>query len=123
MKHKRFLSLAKKISKKSDHHHHKMGCVIAQGGTVLGTGFNMLRTHPKSPHPFHSIHAEFMAAMNANYKIDGATAYIFRQQKNGTWSMAKPCASCLKFLKECGIKKVVYSFQGEYRQERLLDAS
>lgn len=119
MNHKRFLALAKKISKKSDHGQHKMGCVIVRGGQVLGEGFNLLKTHPKSPHSFKQIHAEFMAAMNASYDIEGATVYIFRQQRNGTWSIAKPCPSCWNFLKKCGIKRVVYSFEGAFVQEEL----
>lgn len=119
MKEERFLSLAKEASKKSDHHTYKVGCVIVKGKRVVGRGFNMLKTHPKSPHTFKSIHAEFMAAMSAELDIKGATAYVFREQKNGDWAMAKPCKDCWKFLIECGIKNVVYSYQGMFRQEEL----
>lgn len=118
MKQKHFLALARQISKKSDHHTHKMGCVIAKGKKVLGSGFNVLKTHPRSPHAYKSIHAEFMAAANSGYEIEGATAYVFRQQKNGTWAMAKPCESCWKFLMECGVKEVVYSINGSYSREK-----
>jgi deoxycytidylate deaminase len=119
MTHEDFLALARQASLKSGHHTHKMGCVIAKGNKILGTGFNALKTHPKSPHAYKSIHAEFMAATNAGYEIEGATVYIFRQQKNGTWSMAKPCPSCHKFLLECGVLEVVYSFEGSFKQESL----
>lgn len=115
----KFLTLAKQVSRKSDHHTHKMGCVIAKGSKILGCGFNVLKTHPKSPHKHKSIHAEFMAALNAGYDIEGATAYVFRQQKDGTLAMARPCESCWRFLMDCGIKKVVYSFEGSFRQEEL----
>lgn len=123
MKQTYFLALAKQISNKSSHHTHKMGCVIAKRNKVLGSGFNALKTHPKSPHAHKSIHAEFMAALNAGDDIKGATAYVFRQHQNGTWAMAKPCASCWKFLMDCGIKEVVYSFEGSFRQEDLQNGS
>lgn len=115
----RFLELAKELSDKSDHHTHKIGCVIARGNKILGTGFNIMKTHPKSPHAYRSVHAEFMAAMNANCDVEGATAYIFRQQKSGKWAIAKPCSSCWKFLMELGVTEVVYSFEGTYRVEEL----
>lgn len=120
MKQERFLTLAKQMSKRSDHHTHKMGCVIVKGNKVLGSGFNALRTHPKSPHVYKSVHAEFMAALGAGTnRLSGATAYVFRQQKNGTWAMAKPCKYCWQFLMRCGIKEVVYSFEGSFRSEEL----
>lgn len=96
-----------------------MGCVIVRGSKVLGTGHNIMRTHPKSPHKFKTIHAEFMAALNASYDIEGATVYVFRQFKDGTPAMAKPCPACWKFLRECGVKSVIYSFEGSYKFERI----
>lgn len=114
-----FLTLAKKASKKSDHHQYHMGCVIARGSKVLGVGYNVMKTHPSSPHEYKSIHAEFMAFINAGRDVRGATAYIFRQQRNGVMAMAKPCESCWKFLMDQGVKKVVYSFEGSFRQEKL----
>lgn len=120
MKQEQYLRMAKQVSKKSDHHSHKMGCVIVKGNKVLGTGFNAMKTHPKSPHTYKNIHAEFMATLNARpASIDGATAYVFREQKNGTWAVAKPCKDCRKFLMDSGIRKVVYSFEGSFQQEDL----
>jgi|SRR5581483_1298042 len=120
MKHNHFINLAKKASEKSDHHKYKMGCVIAKGNKVLGIGFNTNKTHPRSPHTYKSIHAEFMAWMNAGYSdIAGATAYVFRQQKDGTLAMAKPCECCWQFLVESGVSEVVYSFEGTYKKESL----
>lgn len=118
MKHDRFMALAKKASERSDHHSHKIGCVIVRGSKVLGTGFNVIKTHPKSPHEFSSVHAEFMSVLNAG-NVSGATAYVFRQTKDGTPSISRPCKDCWKYLLECGVKKVVYSFEGSFCQEKL----
>lgn len=119
MKQDRFLSIAKKVSKKSDHHSHKLGCIIVKGNKILGTGFNVLKTHPHSPHSYKSIHAEYMAVISANYEVEGATAYIFREQKNGTLAMSRPCESCWKYLTKCGVKKVVYTFEGSFKEEKI----
>lgn len=119
MKEERFLALAKKVSKRSDHHEHKLGCAIVRGSKVLGLGFNLLKTHTHSPHRWKGIHAEYMAVMAASYDVKGATAYIFRQQKNGTPAMSRPCQYCWKLLMECGIKKVVYTFEGSFKEERV----
>lgn len=114
-----FLSLAKNLSKKSNHHSHKIGCVIVRRNKILGTGANLMKTHPKSPHAWKSSHAEFMAAISANYEIEGATAYVYREQKDGTPAISRPCSSCWEFLMKCGLKQVVYSFQGNFKQEDL----
>lgn len=119
MKTNQFLALAKQASHKSDHDRYQMGCVIAKGNKVLGIGHNVTKTHPKSPHKFKTIHAEFMASINAGYDIEGATVYVFRQLKDGTPSMAKPCEDCWRFLNECGVKEVIYSFEGSFKQERI----
>lgn len=114
-----FLNLAKKESFKSDHHSHRIGAVITRKNKVIGRGFNLLKTHPKSPHPFRSMHAEFLAAISANYDLNGATIYIFRQHKNGNPAIAKPCQSCYNFLVSLGVKRIVYSFNGHFIQENV----
>lgn len=116
----KYLTLAKQASLKSDHSNYPMGCVIVKGNRILGVGHNMCRTHPKSPHKFKSIHAEFMAALNAGYSIDGATVYVFRQFKDGTPAIARPCSDCWKFLHACGVKEVIYSCQGTFKKEQII---
>lgn len=114
-----FMSLAKNASAKSDHYKYKLGCVIVKGSRVLGIGWNAMKTHPKSPHEFKMVHAEFMAVMSAEDSVEGATAYIFREHKNGTLAMAKPCESCWGFLVDSGVSNIVYSFEGTFRSERV----
>ena len=57
--HLKYFKLAKKQSEKSTHYQHKLGCVIVKNNRVLGLGFNKLKSHPKSPHAYSFIHAEF----------------------------------------------------------------
>ncbi len=119
MKEERFLSLAKKASKKSDHHSHRLGCVLVRGSKVIGVGFNLMKTHTYSTHKFKNIHAEFMALVASGYDIKGATAYIYREQKDGTPATSRPCEACYRMLVENGIKRIVYTFDGSFKEEKV----
>jgi len=119
MKAEYFLSLAKRASKRSDHTKHRLGCCIARGNKVLGVGHNMMKTHPKSPHSWGHIHAEFLAVLNSGYDVEGATAYVYREQKDGSPAMSRPCKYCWDYLISKGITTVVYSFKGSFVQEKL----
>lgn len=119
MKEFRFLEVAKKASFNSNHKHHHIGVCIVKGGRVLSTGYNTNKKSPRSPHKFHSVHAEVRAVLSANTDIEGATAYVFRQTKNGTMAISRPCPSCAQFLIENGIRNIVYSFEGGFKKERI----
>lgn len=119
MKQEHFLKLAREASKKSDHHSHKVGCVIVKRNRVIGIGWNLMKTHPKSPSCYKNIHAEFHATLNANSKVKGATVYVFRQQKNGIPAISRPCRYCWDFLLAHGAKQVVYSFEGSFKKESI----
>lgn len=81
-------------------------------------GYNSQKSHPSNiqigRNGFHYSckHAEVSSIMQvprqSRHKL---RIYVFRFLKNGTLSMAKPCKSCQKFLKEEGInlKNIWYS--------------
>ena len=120
-KHIKFFELAKKLSKKSNHPRYSLGCVLVNRNTIIGTGWNMKKTHPKSPHPYHYIHAEFMAILTAGQDptlLKGATCYVYRELRDGSLAKAKPCPTCLAMLQSYGIEKIFYTntnnYEGEY---------
>jgi dCMP deaminase len=119
VKHEYFLKLAKEASKKSDHEQHQIGTVIVKRNRVISSGYNSLKTHPRSPHQFKSTHSEFLAVLKADFNVKGAIVYVFRQQKSGLWSNSRPCKSCWQFLMDCGVKEVIYSFEGHFKRENL----
>lgn len=122
----RIYQLAQKLARKSDHHSYRLGCVIYRNGDIIGLGFNQLKTHPKSPHPWHSIHAEFAAALEALNRKDSLKGYycfVYRENVSGKIGMAKPCTSCMKFLFELGIEKVFYTTNESYGVEDLKNAA
>jgi len=118
----RYFDIAKKIASRSNHHKYRLGCVIVKGKVVIGMGWNMKKTHPRSPHPYCHVHAEFMAIMSAGQDrelLEGSTCYVYRESKTGYLAMAKPCPSCMGMLKSYGIKVVSYTTQGSYETQEI----
>lgn len=116
--HKKYLNQAVKLAKMSDCRY-KHGAVIRKSGRTISVGINYTVNDPRilediSAKEHAAIHAE-VAALNACRKVDlnGATIYVARVNNKGEEAMSKPCARCHKALVERGIKKVVYTIDGE----------
>lgn len=92
---------------------YRLGAVIYDGKTFVGVGNNQPnKTHPKSPSPWFSIHAEFDALLHANRVIKslrGPSIYVHRIRKDGTPGLAKPCKYCATMLSWAGITDIHYS--------------
>lgn len=117
MKLKHF-ELAKMIAKLSDNRKHKMGAVIAKKGRVVSVGFNTYKTHTKSRDPYHTIHAELSAILKARRDVSGLDIYIYREIKDGSLGMARPCTHCMEIIKEAGIKNVYYTTEKGVKHEK-----
>lgn len=111
----KFFDLARKLSKKSNHHQHKLGCVIVKRNRIIGLGFNQIKTHTKSNNEFKMLHAEISALLGISYEdLDGCDVYIYREHKNSIRAMAKPCSACEQALKMAGIKRVFFTIEDDY---------
>lgn len=115
----KFFDLAKKVSKLSNHHHHKIGSVIVRGSKIVSVGTNNLKTHPRSPHPFFSLHSEAAAILLAKQDLYGCDIYVYRETKDGVPAMSRPCIYCLPFVKGSGISEIHYSVNGGYKSEKI----
>lgn len=106
----KFLKLLQKLQTYSTHPVHKMSCVIANKNRVVSIGFNKYKTHTKSKNTHPYIHAELAAILDNKFAdLNGCTAYVYREHKNGTPAISKPCNHCMQMLKIAGIKKVWYN--------------
>jgi pyrimidine deaminase RibD-like protein len=96
----RFFAIAAKLAQKSDGNH-KHGCLVIKGGAIVGKACNNY---------FNGQHAE-CAALSKQWKseIRGATLIVVRIRKDREYGLSKPCHTCEKFIKECGIRAVYYS--------------
>lgn len=114
-KQKKYFELAKRLSRKSDHHKFKLGCVIVNGRQIVGLGYNQLKSHTKSPHVWKRVHSEFHAILGVlPADLKGAEVYVYRETKNGDPAIAKPCPVCEKMLCDCGIRHVYFSIKGGF---------
>lgn len=112
---KKFFEIAKRLSKKSEHHRHHIGCVITNGSKLVGLGFNRLKTHTRSTHPFHSIHAELHAILGITVSdLRGSKVYVYRENFWGQLAMSKPCPTCHKMLQDLGVREVFYTCENGY---------
>ena len=102
----------------SDHSQHRHGAVLVKKNRIISKGFNKVKTHTCSTHCYKNIHAELDAILKARRQdVNGCTLYLYRQDKNGIKSNSRPCSWCLILLKQYGIKKVYYTFEGSYKEE------
>lgn len=113
-----FFKLAKKMSYKSTHNKHKIGGVLVKKSKIISLGFNKSKTHTKSTHLFKHIHCELDCILGiSKEELLGASIYLYRQNKDGTVAMSRPCKWCYEMLKEAGIKTVYYTDCGNFKKE------
>lgn len=107
-----YLDIAKKESQKSTYHKTHIGAVITQKNKIISRGYNKLRRHKYSRFSKHgcTLHAEVDAIINApKGKLNGSTIYIYRELKDGSAGLSKPCKFCMASLVHKKLRRVVYS--------------
>lgn len=102
------------------------GCVVVYKGKIIAKGCNQKKTHPlqviyDKERPdveegclnVHSLHAEsdalFRIMNDTNIKWSKVEVYIYRPLKSKPFGLARPCPSCMKLIKDLGIKKIHYT--------------
>lgn len=124
MKTERLFQFAKQIAEMSDFKRQQIGCVVFYKKKIISMGFNCHKTHPlqkeynkirfdgdETP---HSLHAEMHALMPLRHMdIDWGKVKIFTYRicKNDPTkaSLARPCPSCMAYMKNLGIKNMYYT--------------
>lgn len=110
----------------------RIGCVVYYKGALLAKGFNTNKTCPvqkkfniyryKSSNTLDKVHAEISALKKIRFldiDFSRVEVYIYRETKKGEIAMARPCESCMAFIKELGIKRIFYTTPDGYVEERL----
>lgn len=72
---------------------------------------NLEKTHPimSKANPNKRAHAEIRCLRNAPLeKIKGSTIHVYRFSE-GSFRMAKPCPTCMSYIQEMGVKKIIYT--------------
>ena len=120
--------LARECSFKSDYSgcgRARIGCVISYKGTVLAKGYNTDRTHTAQakynkwrykdkgntylPAKCHAEVATLNKIQYLDIDFSKAHIYVYRELRDGTLAMARPCPACFAAIKAMGIKYVHYT--------------
>ena len=123
-KQKRFFNIAKEVAQLSDFKRTAVGAVVVEGKRIISTGHNSNKTSTtqyrynkyrniKDVEKYSAkIHAEVDALtplLKENYDCSHASIYIYRKLKDGSSSCARPCAACMRLIKDLGIKTIYYT--------------
>ena len=132
---KRNLSLfriAKNVAELSDHRH-KIGAVLYHKHTIIGSGHNSntktdiiqakldkKKYGCESSGKLHAESALLIPFLKRHIDLSGSELFIYRERKDHSLGMARPCSSCMKLIKQAGIKKIHYSTYDGYATELIL---
>ena len=132
-KDKAYFNIAKEVSKLSDFPKVKVGTVAVYKHHIISSGHNSIKTAPLqkkynawrfSEDTVHSIHSELaclkplIGRKDINFKhVD---LYVYRSGTNNTTLLARPCPSCMKLIKDLGIKNIYFTTYDGYSHEDIL---
>lgn len=118
------ISKLKTVREKANHTQHKLSAVILKKGRPISFGFNdQKKTDPKIRQwsPVKTLHAEAHACFRVRHKFDftGCTMVVYREDREGNPTLARPCEVCLKMLKDFKFRFIVYSTPEGFKEEKL----
>mgnify|MGYP005860166689 CR=1 FL=1 len=93
-------------------HHIRVGAVITLRSVIVGAGCNSLtKTHPEFRGQYISgLHAEMQATVGARrHLFEGAVAWVYREKRDGSIGLARPCPACYNALNRVGVEKCIYT--------------
>lgn len=116
----RYLQVAAAASRYSTYDRIKIGAAIIKGNWVVSTGCNKDKTHPFQfrmnqlhrpyEHSSNCLHAEVDALVRSGREdLTGAEIYVYREDRNGSLAMCKPCSVCAASIAAAGINRVIYT--------------
>lgn len=129
--HRAYFKAAKAMADIAEAKRAKLGCVAVYGHRIISSGCNSFKTSPIQKkyniHRFegdagrHELHAEVQCLLpligRNDIDFSRVSLYIYREHKNKSLAMSKPCPSCMSLIKELGIKKIWYTTEDGYACE------
>ena len=136
---KRYFKFAREASKRAtyqgSHNFAPMiGAVAVYKGSIVATACNTNKTSPlqakyniyrfRDSNTLDKAHAEIVLIQKLRWKFgdsiewDKVHIYLYREYKDGTLGPSRPCPACLTLIKELGIKRIAYTTEDGYAEER-----
>jgi deoxycytidylate deaminase len=127
-----YFRAAKAVSLLSDHPIYKIGCVVVDRHRIISSGCNSkTKCHPlqakldtekygvECPGKCHAEVSALLPLIRDGVDLTRASIYVFRQHKNGINALARPCSSCMKVIKSCGIRRINYTVEDGMALEKI----
>jgi deoxycytidylate deaminase len=133
-------NIAREISKNADYNSPKkntsIGCIVVYHNRIISSGYNSNKTSPiqKKYNKFrgfdvenfpNKLHAEISALSKIKYlniNWQKVEVYVYRENKDTkTLVCARPCVSCMTFIKYLGIKNIFYTDENYYVHENIIN--
>lgn len=124
-----FFRAAKAVSELSDHPVH-VGAVVVNKHRIISSGCNSSTKCHKiqalldrerfgcdCPGKKHAETAALLPLIKDDIDLSKASIYVYREHKDKSLAIAKPCSSCQKLIKQCGIKRIYYTIENGYARE------
>ena len=124
-----YFNAAKAVSSLSDHRVH-VGAVVVHQHRIISSDCNSstrtdaIQAKLDQAHfgcycegKIHAESACLIPYIKRNINLSGGTIYVYREHKNGSIAMARPCERCMSLIKKAGIKKVYYSTESGFAKE------
>lgn len=133
----RYFKSAREAMLKSDYNgtgsSPRIGAVAVYKGSIIAEAWNTDKTSPlqqkyniyryHDPTMLDKAHCETLLCQRIRWKFgdglkwDKVDIYLYRELRNGSLALCRPCVSCLHMLKDFGITHVFYTTEEGYAEE------
>lgn len=125
----KLVKLLTAIVKSARHDKNTMETIIAESWntdktSTLQQRYNVYRyNNPSLPSKAHcetQLIQRIRWKCGDNLKWDKVDVYLYRELKDGSLGMSRPCKSCLHLLIDCGITHIYYTTDNGFAEEKLI---
>lgn len=111
-----------------------IGAIAVYKGSIVASAWNTNKTSPLQAryniYRFNAdtpdkCHAEVSLIQKIRWKFGDSIEwsrvhiYLYREYKNGSLAPSRPCTSCMAMLKEIGIKRIYYTTEHGFAEEKI----
>ena len=129
-----FFRVADAVASLSDHKQTKLGCVLVDKHRIISSGYNSsTRCSPLQKQMDTArfgfpdqhkglVHAEtacLLPLIRQGYDMSRSDLYIVRRHRNGSLALSRPCPGCMSLLRANGVRRVFFSVEGGFSEERI----
>ena len=129
-----FFRVADAVASLSDHNQAKLGCVLVDKHRIVSSGHNsstrcsLLQKQmdtsrfglsDKHKGPVHAETACLLPLIRQGYDMSRSDLYIVRRHRNGSLAISRPCPGCMSLLRASGVRRVFFSVEGGFSEERI----